>query len=117
METQNVNGTQATNGASHRSFVKTRAVPQLDMYESREEYLVVVDVPGATRDTVAVRIENGLLSFELTENGTALVSRSLKLPDAVDDERVSADVRQGVLTIHLPKRAATGPKQIAVKAG
>jgi len=108
-----------TNGSAHKAaaYAKTRAVPPLDMYESREEYLVVVDVPGASRDSLNVRIEGGALSFELREGETVLVSRSLKLPDAVDDERVSADVRNGVLTIHLPKRAPSGPKQIAVKSG
>jgi HSP20 family molecular chaperone IbpA len=89
-----------------------------DLLESDGEYLFVVDLPGVTRDTVDVRVDDGRLSVEArrekdTPEGFRYVSedRSLFLdaelplpPDAGDEGEASMDA--GVLEVRVPKRAS-----------
>jgi HSP20 family molecular chaperone IbpA len=105
------------------------ATPVVDVYENGEELLVQADVPGGTRDSATVVWdETRGLTFWVKRQalpaGDRWASgyesedwyRALTLPDYVDGSRASSTIKNGVLTIRIPKRAAAS-KLIAVKAG
>ena len=101
--------------------------PAVDIYESAEELLVVADLPGVAQDRLAVRVEKGELTFEgrRTEaaereqgaEGVPDFRRSFVVPQGIDAEKISADLRAGVLRIHLPKSASLKPRQIPISTG
>ncbi|WP_459884130.1 Hsp20/alpha crystallin family protein [Halostagnicola bangensis] len=90
----------------------------IDMTDSGDEFVVVVDVPGFEQDDIDVRLTKRKLSIDgereheideseetylRRERQTRSFSRQLTLPDPVDAEAVDAQLNNGVLTIHLPK--------------
>ncbi len=93
-----------------------------DLLESEEAYLVVLDVPGVSAETVDVAVEDGTVSVEarrekdlpeeyryLEENRSLFFDASLPLPrDAADAARAEATVTDGVLEILLPKDGESG---------
>jgi HSP20 family protein len=108
---------------------KTRAVtPPVDVYENREEFLLVADMPGITRDDVRIHLDKGQLTVEARRsepNGGKLLAyevrgnvyrRAFSVPQGIDADKVSAELQQGVLRVHLPKSAAVKPRQIQVQS-
>lgn len=105
--------------------------PTVDILENAEELVVVADVPGATADGVDVVFEKGTLTlhakvderakpdanFLLREYGVGDYHREFTVGEAIDAEKIRADFRDGVLTLHLPKTPVAKPRKIAVKAG
>ena len=103
--------------------------PPVDIYENQEEYLVVADLPGVTHDSLAINLDAERLHLRGTvaeqELGTAVereyqaidFERTFQLPSIIDREKVSAGLKDGVLTLHLPKVDAVKPRQIKVTAG
>jgi HSP20 family protein len=98
----------------------TLAAP-VDIYENQDELLILVDVPGATAQDIGVRLEKNLLAISAKRPATAEAAattyeRSFMVPNTVDGERITADVKAGVLEIHMPKREETKPRAIQVRA-
>jgi HSP20 family protein len=103
--------------------------PMLDVRETEEEYLVLVDVPGVKPDDVTIEVSDHVLSISGSrapvETGEAQLSerphgsfvRTLTLPQGVDDEKIAANYSDGVLELHVPKPAAQRPKKIAIGNG
>ena len=104
-------------------------VPPVDIYETADALVVVADMPGATKETVDINVTDGLLTIKarpqyegrgeayIEEFGLVDFFRQFQLPDAVDQEKIEAQYKHGVLTITLPKAEAAKPKQIAVSVG
>lgn len=103
--------------------------PSLDLIETEENVVVVVDVPGIEPANVDVSLVGNMLTLRgermpvivaegdkrhLHELHSGKFVRSIPLPVAVDPERVSAAARNGVLTIHLAKQHIAKPRQIPV---
>ncbi|MBW2526800.1 MAG: Hsp20/alpha crystallin family protein [Deltaproteobacteria bacterium] len=100
--------------------------PPVDIYENDEEILLVADLPGVTPDDIDVHLEQGQLDLEgkqvpPTEQAESLppvmFARSFRVPETVDANGVVAELRGGVLHIHLKKSEAARPKRIKVTAG
>ena len=103
--------------------------PPVDIYENKEEYLVVADLPGVTSDSLSINLDAERLHLrgEVADEelGTAVereyqatdYERTFSLPNIIDREKVSAALKDGVLTLHLPKVDAVKPRQIKVTAG
>jgi len=104
-------------------------IPPVDIYETDEGLVVVADLPGADGKDVDVRVENDILTIQAKAK-TANVGDSLhrefeltgyfrqfQLSEVVDQEKISAECKHGVLTVHLPRHAASKPKQITVNVG
>jgi len=104
--------------------------PACDVYENNDEILLVADVPGVTADTLDVSLEKGELSVRARRNasfegGAALAGeygdcdyhRRFAVPGGIDAGKISAELKNGVLWLHLPKSEAYKPRQIAVRAG
>lgn len=104
--------------------------PALDIHESDNAYNVVVPLPGLTADQINVRIHNSVLTIsgelpqpKVAENSKVVVqersygtfSRSVSLPQSVDEDKVEASYENGVLNLTLPKVPQAQPKQIAIK--
>jgi HSP20 family molecular chaperone IbpA len=103
--------------------------PPVDVFENEREFLIHADVPGGNRHsaTVAWDAANGLTllvkgtrlstgSHGPAEEGAVDWYRALPLPEYVDGLRASSSIRDGVLTVRVPKRNVT-PKLIPVRAG
>jgi len=103
--------------------------PAVDIYENSKEILVVADIPGVPASGLHVNVENGELTIEANRSaeiqGAALVQgyehldyvRAFKVPNSIDTNKIDAQLRDGVLNIHLPKLAALQPRKIEVKVG
>ena len=104
-------------------------VPAVDILETPEKDIVVrLDLPDMKREDIHVGFENNLLTIEgerkrsddpretyhRIERGHGTFRRSFSLPAAIDPGRITADYKEGVLTITLPRREESRPRQIAV---
>jgi HSP20 family molecular chaperone IbpA len=102
------------------------AAPPVDIFENAHELLLVADMPGVRQDRINIRFEKNQLMLEgefepgEPENGLELkpftYSRSFVLPGGIDADKISAELQNGVLQVHLPKHDHLRPRQISVKA-
>ena len=98
--------------------------PPVDIYENRDEILVVADFPGVPKDSLSVRLDRSELLIEGTQVGSEeqtqprllAFSRAFRVPNTVDPDGVSADLSHGVLQVHLAKSEAAKPKRIEVRS-
>ena len=103
--------------------------PVVDIYENDDEILLHADMPGVEKDKIAVNVDNGTLTItgvrELEtkgvttweEFGNVEFRRNFSVPQTIDVEKVNAELKDGVLRLHLPKSEAAKPKQIEIKTG
>jgi len=103
--------------------------PFVDIYENADQILVVADLPGVVQDGLKLHLEKGELSFEARRGDAAEAGpgqsmsglpdyrRSFLVPQGVDHEKISAELKDGLLRIHLPKVAALKPRQIPIRGG
>ena len=101
--------------------------PPVDIFETEDALTVVVDLPGLAMDSVDIRVEDSILTIKGRSNYGSKAEmlrqefslqgyyRQFQLSDEVDQERISAESKNGVLTIMLPKAEKSKPKQIRVK--
>lgn len=104
-------------------------VPAVDLGQSEDAYLVVVDLPGLEKKDITLTIEQNTLSisgertFETKEDGPSFdrversygkFSRSFQLPSNVDPAGVKASFKNGVLTIQVPKAEEAKSRQIVI---
>jgi len=105
-------------------------VPAVDIQESEKEYLVKAEIPEVKKEDVKVSIEEGVLTiqgerkaekeekgkkFHRTERVYGKFLRSFSLPSEVEEAKVLAEFKEGMLTLHLPKSERAKPKTIEVK--
>jgi HSP20 family protein len=103
--------------------------PPVDIYEDKEGLRVVADLPGAEPADIDVRIDQGVLTIQAKTHHLAtgspvyrefqLVSffRQFQLPEKANVERISADVRNGVLKLWIPWAPEVQPRKVEVKVG
>ena len=106
--------------------------PAMDVRESEGEYVLSFDVPGLKPDEVTVELDRGRLtvSGERTresvtegervhrfERQVGSFTRTISLPQGVDDEKIEAEQEDGVLTVRVPKPEQPKPKRIPVGVG
>ena len=92
-------------------------VPPVDLYESEGRYVLVAEIPGLQREDVHIHFQDGRLTiagsrreqpvacdqYHRIERGHGDFSRTFQLPLPVDADRISADLKDGVLTVDVPK--------------
>jgi HSP20 family protein len=100
--------------------------PPVDIYETRDGLVVLADVPGVAQEALEVRVDHNMLTIrgharhvvpgEATYREYELVNlfRQFELSKKVDQGRITADLKCGVLTLHLPKAEEAKPRQIEV---
>jgi len=107
-------------------------LPDVDVREEDKRYLIEAELPGIGEQELKLELKNGLL--ELTaekkeedgekkgrtwirrERRETSFRRSFALPEDADGENIEARIKDGVLTVELPKRAAAEPRQIRIRA-
>lgn len=107
----------------------TSWAPAVDIYENENELVIKADLPDIDEKDLDVRVENNTLTvrgerkFEQqvkeenylrVERAYGSFSRSFSLPSSVNTEAIKAEYKNGVLTVELPKRAESKPKQVKV---
>ncbi len=103
--------------------------PALDLYQSNDNVIAVVELPGMRKDDIEISLHDGTLTIsgeskregssnggnaERTERYIGRFRRSIALPTRVDASKVSATYSDGILTVTLPKAEEVKPKQIQV---
>ncbi len=107
--------------------------PRLDVVETDDALMVACDLPGVAADDIELDVVNNVLTIRgekrvpardekaediknyRRESWYGSFQRTLALPDSVDPDKVSAELRNGVLSIHLAKREERKPKRIGIK--
>jgi HSP20 family molecular chaperone IbpA len=106
-----------------RAFLATT-----DIFETEDALNVVLEMPGVAKENVDISIENGVLTVEgridfdkyqglqplYSEYNIGPYRRSFRLSSSVDQERISAEMTDGVITLLLPKSERTKPRVIKV---
>jgi HSP20 family molecular chaperone IbpA len=100
-----------------------RVAPPVDVYENKDELLMLVDVPGVEHAGLNLRLEGADLELEARQTGgngngftPVTFARSFTLPRGIDAKGVSAELKNGVLRIALKKSDEAKPRRIEVKA-
>lgn len=101
--------------------------PAVDIYETVDGLVVKADLPGVAKDGLDLRVENNLLTIRgravhcaqgemlYGEYQLADFFRQFELSDKVDQQKISAELKHGVLTLNLPKAEEAKPRKIDVR--
>jgi HSP20 family molecular chaperone IbpA len=104
-------------------------VPSTDIYEGEDALTMVMEMPGVEREDVNVQLENNVLRVEgridfskyeglepvYAEYNVGHFTRAFTLSDKIDQEGISAELADGVLTLTLKKSKAALPRRIAIR--
>lgn len=105
------------------------AVPVVDIFENDDEILLHAEMPGVERGDITVNIDNGKLflsgirkietsgAAQWAEFGNLEYQRTFSVPQTINVEKINAELKDGVLRLHLPKSESAKPRQIEVKTG
>lgn len=117
------------------NFHATYATPKVDVKETKDKYLLEMDLPGRTEKDVNIELDGSVLTISsvkeekkesknentdknkwlIRERRTYEFSRRFTLPEDVNGEQISANFKNGVLTIDIPRKALPASKKIAIK--
>ena len=98
--------------------------PAVDVTEDAEKIELNADLPGVKLEDIDIQLDKGVLTIKgerklaagRGERNTGAFSRAFTLPDTVDVEKIGAALKDGVLTLTLPKRPVEKPRQIKIAA-
>jgi HSP20 family protein len=104
-------------------------LPTTDIFETADALTVVLEMPGADRDNIDVSVENDVLTVEgkinfkkyeglkpvYSEYNVGPYRRSFRISSRIDQEKIRAEMRDGVITLVLPKAEEPKPRKIEVK--
>ena len=100
--------------------------PLVDIYENDEEILLYADLPGVGKERISIDLDNGLLRLsgqrrhesggaaQWEEFGALDYQRTFSVPQTINIDQVNAEMKDGVLCLHLPKSEAARPRQIEI---
>lgn len=104
--------------------------PEADFYETENEFVLELDLPGFTQEDVEVTVEKGVISisgersierdeekgnYHLRERSWGKFSRSFSIPHTIKAEAVDANFAKGVLTVKMPKAPEALARKIEIK--
>jgi len=101
--------------------------PKVDIYEQPDGLVVVADLPGVPDEKLDIRIDDGILTIRgepehllqeepvYREYNLTRFFRQFELPESVDQQKTSGELKNGVLTLKLPKAEKAKPRKIDVK--
>lgn len=114
---------------AQESTTPTRAfIPIADIYESENALTVVLEMPGVSRDNVDVNIEDGVLTVEgridfakyqelqpvYSEYNVGHYRRTFRISSQIDQSGITAEMRDGIITLELPKVEVAKPRRVQV---
>jgi len=111
-----------------QSFTQSDWVPPVDINESDKDFLITVEVPQIDKDDIKVQVQNGMLNISgerkyenedkkahRIERYYGSFQRTFKLPDNVNEDKIHADHKNGVLYLSLPKTEEKAPALLDIK--
>ena len=119
---------RATNGKE--TMIVADWTPSVDISETEGEYQIKAEIPDVKKEDVKVTVEDGVLTiqgerkhekeekgkkFHRIERSYGSFVRTFSLPDVIEEDKVKAEFKDGVLNLHLPKSEKAKPKAIEVK--
>lgn len=124
-----VKGKQEVAGAAEQTKPGPVFIPPVDIYEIDGNIVLMADMPGVKKDDLNIDLREDTLTlsgeikpFEDAEETDLLIEydvgqyyRQFTIPELIDRDKINAELKNGVLTLTLPKAEAAKPKQIAVK--
>ncbi len=129
MATQNIAKREDTSPA-HREETRTSGrvlFPAVDILESEEELTLIADMPGVDKKGLDINLEKGVLTINgdvhmesqgrqiLREFSPANYYRQFRLTEHIDADKSHAELKNGVLTLKIPKAESAKPKKIEIK--
>ncbi len=104
-------------------------VPAADIFEGENDLTVILEMPGVEKSNVDIHVEDGVLNVEgrldltkyqglqplYTEYNIGHYSRSFRLSNKIDQSKIAAEMKDGVLSLKLPKVEGAKPRTIQVK--
>jgi len=102
-------------------------IPPVDVYETEKAFVIEAEVPGRKESDISVSIDKGVLKISAPEMKaeesdviareirTPAFSRSFSLPDDADEGAISAESKNGILTVTIPKMPKVEPKRVEIK--
>jgi HSP20 family protein len=121
----------ATGGSLERAERSGAAAirPPVDIYEDGDGITLLADLPGVSKERLSMRVENqslvieGQVQFDLPEQAEALYAdvrssvyrRSFALSAELETEKIEANLKDGVLTVRIPKRAELRARRIEIQ--
>lgn len=128
MSEQALNPTPANKPAASEETRGITLTPPIDILETENEILVLADMPGVKPEDVDLRFENGELNVHGRRTGSDNTQsaknweasptsyfRSFRITEHIAADKIEAEMKNGVLTLKLPKVEAVKPRRIAVK--
>jgi len=131
---QRLNGVLRGRSTPHEDREEAMAladwIPMVDVVETEGEFLLHAELPGVEKKDVKLSIERGVLTlagqrdqpkeekgrrYHRIERTYGRFARSYTMPALVDEQKLTAEFRNGVLTVHLPKSEKAKPKSIEVQ--
>jgi len=123
--TQRRNQAEATSGDE---FERADWTPAADIYETESDYLIAMDLPGIDRQALEIDVDDNRLVVRGTrpiseskqhrsERPKGKFLRTFSVPGSVDQGKIGAEYKDGVLQIRLPKRGEQKSKRIDIKIG
>jgi len=105
--------------------------PAINIAESKDEFVVTAELPGMKADNVSIDFTDGMLTirgekidektekeddrtYYMWERRFGTFQRTLPFPGGIDDKKIGAEFKDGVLTVHLPKMEEAKPKRQAI---
>jgi HSP20 family protein len=102
--------------------------PPVDLYETAGAYVLTAEVAGLTRDQIEIQAEEGRIvvrgdrstghvpceQYHRVERGHGRFSRAFALPESIDVEGVIAELKDGLLTVTIPKAGGRGSRRVDV---
>jgi HSP20 family protein len=101
--------------------------PPVDLYETADAFALTAELPGLSRDQIEIHVEETRVvirgeragqvpceQYHRVERGHGRFSRTFVLPEPIDVDGVTADLKDGLLTITIPKAAGRGSRRIDV---
>jgi len=130
MATETLNETSATGNGREQTRGEMFFRPAVDIVERTDELVILADMPGVKPDQVDIHFEDATLRIHghaeprgepdrknlLDEYAVGDFYREFHVSEAIDSPRISAEMHDGVLVLHLPKVEAAKPRKIEVSA-
>ena len=101
--------------------------PATDLYETSDEFVLTAELPGLSRDQIEIQAEDSRViirgeragqapceQYHRVERGHGRFSRIFTLPEPIEIDAVAADLKDGILTVRIPKAAGRGLRRIEV---
>ncbi len=120
-----------TRGAVPGRILRSREqYPLMNVYDSKEEFVVVAELPGVKKEDIRLTVDNGLLTISgerkthatpekaewlRNEIQTGNFSRVIGLPRQVNASEISAELANGILRVVLPKAEEAKPREVKIK--